>query len=272
MSDTTDDLDWTPPAGHNIPPLDLAEALSAAALAGLLDQKLAEHRARCDTLIAADVRFSDATKAGISDDDTAGKATDFVRQLKAASKAADQCREVIKAPVLAAQRQIDGEAKKITVLLDAAASRAEDRVRAYLKQKETEEREKAQREARLREEEARRLIAEAEAAEVSTETVATERAIAAIDAAENARRAAAASAADMSRTRTTLGGVASLRKNWVHEVTDKVALLRAVVAGEASADYVMPNDPVLKALAKSQEDKAKVPGVVFRNDAGVTIR
>lgn len=278
------DLSWTPPVGHNQPPLDLAGLLNSAAVEALLGEKFAQHRDRVAQLLGADHRFSEATKDGIPDDDTAAKATDFVRQLKAAAKAVDDCRTEIKAPVLAAQRQIDGAAKLLTDPLSAATTRAESRVKAYLRQKEAEARARAEEEARLREEEARRLIAEAEAAQQAevaagdvaradtAEIVATEKAVAAIDAAEEARRAAQASAADLSRTRTTLGGVASLRQNWTFEITDKMALLRAVVAGEAPADYVLPNDSLLKALAKSQKDNAKVAGVRFFNDAGVTIR
>lgn len=279
------DLSWSPPSGHNNPPLDLAASLTSAAISLLLADKFSTHRERCAELLAADARFAEATKDGIGNDDVAAKATDFVRQLKAAGKATDDCRAEIKAPVLAAQRQIDGEAKLIMDPLATATARAETRIKVYLRQKEAEARARAVEEARLQEQEAMRLAAEAEALTAQTattpaeadaldaaEVIATEKAVAAIDAAQDAAAAARAPAADLSRTRTALGGVASLRQNWTYEITDKLALLRAIIAGDASADYVSVNDQMLKALAKSQKDKAKVPGINFFNDVGINIR
>ena len=70
----------------------------------------------------------------------------------------------------------------------------------------------------------------------------TWKAVVAIDAAQQATTAAHAPAADLSRTRTALGGVASLRTNWTYRVTDKMALLRAVIAGDVSTDYVIVAD------------------------------
>ena len=278
------DISWAPPPGHNHPPLDLAMILSVEAVRALLTDKLAPHASRCADLILADTRFAEATKDGIGTDDIAAKAIDFVRQLKAATKATDDCRKDIKAPVLAAQRQIDGEASRFIDPLEGATKRAETKVAAYLQKKEADARAQARAEAKRKQDEAERLIREAEAATAavpveSTDSAAqasvadaVETAVAAIDAAHAAQVAAQAPAIDLSRTRTALGGVASTRQNWTFEVQDKAALLRAIVAGEASADYVSVNDAVLRAIAKSQKDKASVPGIRFFNDAGVTIR
>lgn len=55
---------------------------------------------------------------------------------------------------------------------------------------------------------------------------------------------------------------ATVRANWKHRVIDPNAVPR---------QFCTPDDKLLAALAKSQKDKASVPGVEFYNDANVAI-
>ena len=132
----------------NIPTLDLSAALDPSAIAAWLDYELAGPAVRRNDLMAAFQRFADATHAGIADDAVVMRATDFAKQLKAAAKDIDDIRARIKAPVLHAQRLIDGAAKKIADDLAGATRSVEIRIAAYLTAKEAAIRAAAEEDAR----------------------------------------------------------------------------------------------------------------------------
>jgi hypothetical protein len=140
----------------NIPIVNLTAALDPSQLGPWIEYQLAGHEARTNELMAAYDRFLVATAAGIDNDELAGRAADFVKQLKSESSATDVTRTTTKAPVLHAQRLIDGAAKKITDKLSGAAGGVQERITAYLRVKEIAAR-------KVAEEEAARTAAEAEA-------------------------------------------------------------------------------------------------------------
>jgi hypothetical protein len=61
--------------------------------------------------------------------------------------------------------------------------------------------------------------------------------------------------------------------NWQARLTDKTALLRAVLEGTAPSDYIILDESFARAQAKAFEDPSKAPpGVVFEDIGSVRIR
>jgi len=61
-----------------------------------------------------------------------------------------------------------------------------------------------------------------------------------------------------------------VRANWQAEVDDLVTLVKAVAAGQAPLECVIPNETYLRARAKADKGSAKIPGVRFY-DAGSVV-
>ncbi len=213
--------DITKPAatiGDNLPP-NAAEALR---------ERLAENFApltdRRDELLAAAERAPDA----IDNEETAGKITDFIKQLSAAVKATEARRVDEKEPFLASGRTVDGFFKAIIDPLKTAQSKINSVLTVYQKgiaDAERKAREESERLAREEAEAARKRAADAEAA-MKTEAglddavEAQKRADAAQAAAVAAKKVAEAKAAELARTRGEQGGLSSLRTTWEFEVVD----------------------------------------------------
>jgi hypothetical protein len=238
------------PAVSNAPIVDLAAALDPAALAVWLEHEYAAHEARAATLAASYERFLPATAAGIGDEAMAGRATDLARMMGVAVSDTDATRTRIKAPVLHAQRLIDGTAKKIVDQVATMRGVVEQRVTSFLMAKEAEAR-------RLAEAEAARLeLAAASAAQADApeaEAVANE--------AWHANQRATASAAELSRTHTQSGGVTSLRANWRFEVLD---------LAKVPPQWLMLNDKLVSAAVRT--GTRSIPGLRIFNDVKATIR
>lgn len=185
----------TPGPGHNLPPIE-------------------EIRQRTDDLIAAADEWLRKVPE-IGDDDTAGKASDFLDQLRAEFKAAEAERKAEKQPHADAAKAVDEAYKPIKTRLEKAAEAIKKLLTPWLAKKqaaEDEARRRREEEARKAEEEARRKAEEAAKAksidaEIEAEEAA-ERASAAAKAAE--REANAKVKGDFGRTvalRTTYRGV-----------------------------------------------------------------
>ena len=226
-------------AALNRPVVDLAQALEPSRLADYLNYEFAEHEARVAELGAAFERFLLATKDGIVDDETTGRATDFAKVHKAELAAIDNTRSRIKAPVLHAQRMIDGIGKKLADPLRASVAIIEDRMAAYLRRKA----DAARREA---EAEAQRLAAEAHEAMLAADAInspeADDEAVRAVHEAQLAESYATASTPELTRTRSLHGAVAGLRETWTYEVED---------IQKVPAAYLTVNDAVVKAAIKT---------------------
>lgn len=208
--------------GHNLPPTD------ADPLRDRLSEEHAALMKRRDELLEA----TDRAPAVIEDEDTAGKMTDFIKQVQAAIKAAEGARVAEKEPFLAAGRTVDGWFKKMTDPLADAKKKLERVLTEYQRKKAERERREREEAARREREEAERAAREAaeRAAALQSEAdlagaiVAEEAAAQAAADAARAAQAAAAKPADLSRSRGDYGGVASLRTFWDFEGLDRDAL------------------------------------------------
>lgn len=242
----------------NIPVIDLAGALQPDRLAAWLEYELAAHAANTNALTARFEKFLTVTQDGIRDEAMAGHASDFAKELGEENKATDATRKRIKDPVLHAQRLIDGEAKKLTDRLSAAAATVTTRITRFLQQKEAR--------ARLAAEiEAARLAHEAEARLAEAQQSATiEAADAAVEAMHEADQAAALAAAkplELSRTRSAGGALAGLKETWTYEVINLDLL---------PAAYRAVNDAAAKAAIKN--GVREIPGLRIYAETKAMIR
>lgn len=210
---------------HNRPPVTEIFRLENEQLPANLEADNKALLKRRDELLAAVSRCPDK----IEDDETAGRVTDFVKQLGACIKTAEAKRQGDKEPTLQSGRIIDGFFKKgIIDPVDAAKRAIENRLTLYLRHKaevERRRREEEERKAREAAAQAAREAAEREAkikdeaglaAAISAEE---EAAMRQADAAK-AAQAAEAKNAELSRTRGDFGALASLRTEWVGEVDE----------------------------------------------------
>lgn len=241
--------------GHNgAPTIDLAAALEPEALGAWIAGRLAAHTERAGMLLAG-FRLSSPI---IANDNVADRATDFVRQVKGAISETDGERVRIKAPVLAAQRAIDGAAKAITDPLQAASVECERRVTVFMVEKD--------RAARLAAAENAARAAEA-AALLIDEAMATDNPDIVEQAAEaeieqwTAEAIVHAPTAELTRLRTTNGGTAGLRDNWIYEIAN---------ISDVPAHFLMINDAAVKAAIKG--GSRNIPGLTIRNQPKVGIR
>ena len=230
-----------PGIGHNVPPDDeQAFMFELQSRHGqLLDR-------RSDLLSAAE-----RAPETVADDDTAGRAADFIKQLTAHEKAANKARTDEKEAYLLRGRWVDGFFKTSAVAGIAEVKKAmTDRLTAYQRKVAEEERrarEEAERKAREEAEQAAREAAEkAKAIETEVELdAAVEAEAAAKEAAEKAREAEAArdaKPADLSRQRSISGTTASLHTSW-----QCTSFSRADLDLNALRPY-LPEDAIAKAI------------------------
>ncbi|HUY05076.1 MAG TPA: hypothetical protein VMV33_17500 [Rhodocyclaceae bacterium] len=259
-----------PPAmGDNSGTVSLDLLLNPEDIARSLTTLYADRQKRVTDLKAAYDRFLASYANGIPDDSTQSKAADFVRQLRTAEQDIDKLRTDVKAPVLAAQRQIDGFFKKNMVdVLEAARTKVAALMTAYATKQAAEARRVREEEARRQAEEAARQAAALEQEE-SPETLA--RAVEAEQAAIDAAAAARARPADLTRVRSDLGSTASLRMRRTWELDNLAALVRAVAAGDAPSNVLMPNTTILDAMAKDK-NQADLPGLRFIETGSINVR
>lgn len=206
----------------------------------------------------------------VETDEVAGKVSDFVKQVDAATKLVESRRKAAKEPALAAGRTVDGFFQPITDSLAKARDTLKGRVEIYLRKKAAEEQRRRDEEARRAEEERKRAEAEAlkAAAEQPTEVAETkiDEAIAAQQAAAQATAATEAKPAELSRTRGEFGSVSSLRTVWVGEIEDKAKLdldaLRPYLATDAIEKalraFVRAGGRELKGARIYQQDSAVI--------------
>ncbi|MGE3278122.1 MAG: hypothetical protein AB7O67_23680 [Vicinamibacterales bacterium] len=64
----------------------------------------------------------------------------------------------------------------------------------------------------------------------------------------------------------------SVRENWTFEVTDPLALIKAVAAGTVGVQAVIPNETYLRARAKADKGTVQIPGVRFYDKGSVAVR
>ena len=194
-----------PGIGHNLPPIE-------------------EIRQRTDDLIkTADEWLANVKEIG--DDDQAGKASDFLDQLRAEYKAAETERKTEKQPHMDAAKAVDTAYKPITVRLETAAEAIKRLLTPWLQKKQRAEEEARRR----REEEARQ--AEAEARAKAEEAAKANSIDAQIEAEEAAKRAEAAQKEadkiENARVKGEFGRTTKLHTTYRGEIEDRTKALAA---------------------------------------------
>lgn len=221
---------------HNNPPPDLL-------VGDALREKLADANQdlldRADALLEAAVRVPQ-----ITDDDVAGKVSDFIKQLTALAKTVEARRTDAKEPYLEGGRNIDGFFKAISEPILKTKTGVERSLTTYLREKEERARRERMEQERIAREAAEKARKDAEEkARAAADDVALNDAIEAERSAESAQadlvkaeQAANVKAAELSRTRGEYGSVSSLRTHWVFDDIDKATLdletLRPFIAAE----------------------------------------
>lgn len=198
--------------GHNQPP----EPPTPEALRKTLEERFPELVKRRDALLAASERFHSGVPA-IADDDTQGKAAEFVKQVNGADKVARAHHKAEKEPWLALGSVVQAFFAGIWEPLGSAKAEIITKMDVYARKKAEESR-------RLAAEQAAKAKAEAEAAAArAAETMEPEAladAAAAAEAAQAAAAHASAPQADHSRTRGEFGAVSGLTTTWDVAVMD----------------------------------------------------
>lgn len=206
-----------------------------------LDQSCKELMDRRDQLIAAVERAPDI----ITDEETAGRVADFIKQISAAIKLADGERTRRKQPWLDGGRTVDGFFKTVTGPLDDAKKQIQGRLTAWQRARAEEERQRRMAEERAAREAAEKAARDAAEAAAKLESeddlesaiAAEEAARIARESAEKAAQDAVAKAADMHRARGDYGSTASLRTFWDFRDMDSATLdleaLRPYLAHDA---------------------------------------
>lgn len=223
---------------------------------------------RHDDLIGAEERIPD-----IEDDDSAGRAADFVKQTTACAKALDGARVAAKEPFLEGGRNVDGFFKRYTDQLGALKKRVETKLSVYLRQKADAERRRREEDARIAAEAAREAEAAAMAlAEASKVTMAQadealDTAVQAQTVAHQATKAADAAPADMARTRGDLGALATLRREWTFKDMDRATLDLEVLR------HHIPTSALETALRSAIKAGARdIRGVTIYENQSATVR
>lgn len=201
--------------GHNNPPTDAEQ----------LRQWLATEN---EKLLSRAKELAEAVErmpAEITDDETAGKATDIIKMINGARSALETARKDRKKPFLDGGRMVDSFFDDPMAKLDLAKAKANKPLEQWIKKKADEER-------RRRELEAAELRAKAEAEAITAEKLADvglhEHAAVSLDKAVKADVQAqtleTARPAQLAAARGAGGGYASLRTRWVGEIENVAQL------------------------------------------------
>lgn len=248
---------------RNSTPMSDAEALQSR----LAEDNQALIKRQVD-LIGAEERLPE-----IANDDSAGKVSDYIKQVTSCAKALDTARVGAKEPFLEGGRTVDGFFKGYADPLAALKKRVEGKLGTYLREKEAAER-------RRREEEARKAAEEAKAREAETMALAEveglapavadkalDQTIAAQTTAAEAQKAAEAKPAELARTRGDFGSLATLSRQWTFKDLDREA-----IDLEALRPHI-PLDGIEKAVRAAIKAGAReIKGVTIYEDAKASVR
>jgi hypothetical protein len=237
--------------GHNAPPIDLTAALEPRALQAWVSGQLDPHAQRADALTTRYKQFLLATAAGIANDNVDERAVDFAEQIRKEIAATDATRVTIKAPVLAAQKAIDGAAKAISDRLLPAFTEVKARHSTYLVAKDAEIRRVAAEAAAKAEEAAYHLQQQAEATNDNEDFV---QADIAIEQQQVAEAIVFAPVLELTRMRTANGVSSGLKDDWQYEIED---------IAKVPTTYLQLNDTIVKAAIKT--GTRHIPGLKIFN-------
>ncbi len=204
----------TNPIGHNNPPSD----------AETLQWKLRDDHHIQLTNAQKLVEAAGRMPTEITDEETAGKATDFIKMVTGSRKAIEALRVNEKEPYLTLGRVVDGFFKVVTDSLDGAKNKAQRPLDNYLKeQADIERRKRIEEAAELRrkaEEEAMTAAAMEKAKQTDAAADMLSQASISELGANRLDKIAEAKPADLAKSRGVSGALASLRTWWVGEIVD----------------------------------------------------
>lgn len=240
--------------GNNRPPLDIE---ARAAFDDALDQREG-FRARIEDLIGASER------AVATDEDTAGRCGELVKQIRAATKVVEDAHGTTKGPYLAAGRAVDAAKNEIVTRLDAAKRIVEGKQTVFLREQEAIRqaelrRQREAEEARLREERERQLAEERELAKEIAGGIMDSAAIVAARAPEPAP--AFAPEPERQIIRGDYGAVTSGQKVWLSQVEDYEVAFIAVANNSKVREAI---DTAIKAMVRGGVHE--IPGVRIWSD------
>lgn len=259
--------------GHNKAPQ--VPAIDPDELTAALEEQYRSHLARRDSLLAAFTRF-DAANPKIVDDDIAGRASDFCKQLKREVRLVDGTngvRDQVKRPFLNACETIDTFFRRnVAAPLKRRADEIEDRLSTYAREKEEAARRAAIEAHWEAEIEAERLAA---AAARSRTPALIEDLAQARNAVDLAAERASAPAAELTRVRGDLGAVSSTRVTLAFRVVDK---------GKVPLAWLSVNEAAVRATMAATRQRHRtvaeaaadlglaIPGIEFYEEKRVIVR
>lgn len=257
--------------GGNLPPVVEFYKDVNTQLPGYLDADNVELLTRAKSLLEGFLR----APAEVADDDMAGKMSDFIKQLAAAAKAAEDKRTADKRPILEAGTIIDDYFKAIRLPLIDAQTKITARLTAYLQKKAAAEQAKRLAEERLARERAEAARVEAERiaqaamteADMDTAIVAEEQARVAETVVQQTAAAADVRPAELSRTYSSHGTVASLKGQMVGTITDRAMLDYKALGPYFTQDAL---DKAVRAAIKAGIHK--IEGVHIREETKAGVR
>jgi len=203
--------------GHNRPPLDV-EARAT------FDDALRNHDGfleRVDTLLGA------ADRATATDEETAGRCGELVKQIRAATKVVEDAHKTAKDPYLAAGRAVDVAKNEIVGALETAKKKVEGKQTQFLREEEAKRqaefrRQREVEEARRREE----IEAEISAAKANGQNIID------VNAIPNPVAPVSASEPERQIIRGDYGASVSGQKVWLSHVDDYAAAFATVATNE----------------------------------------
>ena len=209
----------------------------------------------------------------MSSDEDLGACGDVVRDARAVLKRVKQAKTIAKDPFLQGGREVDAFFAVPAERLDRVIATLEERCSEYQRAKAAEARRLAEDEARRARDKAegeRRKAEEAVAAgRLSFAARAEDRAQAADERAERAERDATARAADLTRSRSAAGTLATARQTWKGEIVDLASVdlekLRPFIKREAI-------DAALNAFVRINKGTVEVAGCRIFEDIRAAFR
>lgn len=233
---------------------------------------------------AADlVGMRERLPARCDDQETADKLADGIKAAMAFQKNSEAARVSAKEPWLAGERAVDGFFKSLSdpvadlkahmaAILDAHKIRVRDAERRRLEAIAAEQRRvAAEAEAKARREAAaaRKAKDDADAlARAEQAAIAFDNARAARAAADKADRKAEAPSVDLTRSRSDLGSVSSLRAKWDFRVENADAVPRKYLAVSETA----VNVAIKAATTKEGRCELRIPGILIYDASSTVVR
>ena len=209
------------------------------------------------------------------DDDVAGRAGDFRDKIAALIKLAEALHQIEKAPILVAQKAVDGFLKAFVAPLETVDPKGKrvrggtgmlnviaDRLTLYTLEKADRVRREN---ARIAAEERAKAQALAKQAISTDDPEALQQAADAAVVADAAAQQATAPDRDLGRVHGAMGSTTSLRDNWIWEAGDLMKLVQAVAVGKEKPEYLTFNASRLTYAVKSEKVRS-IHGVTIRND------